>query len=62
MVSSSLHPPRLLTLLEVAERLAVSTKTLRRWIALNELRSHRLGRQIRVAEEDLHAFLARRRA
>lgn len=52
----------LLTLTEVAARLAVSTKTLRRWIALEQLRSHRLGRQIRVAEEDLQAFLASRRA
>lgn len=52
----------LLTLVEVAARLAVSTKTLRRWIALEQLRIHRLGRQIRVAEEDLQTFLASRRA
>lgn len=54
--------PRLLTLTEVAERLVVSPKTLRRWITLEQLRIHRLGRQIRVSEEDLHAFLAQRRA
>jgi excisionase family DNA binding protein len=46
---------------EVAERLAVSTKTVRRAITRQELRVHRLGRQIRISEEDLQAFLACRR-
>lgn len=52
----------LLTLAAVAERLAVSTKTVRRWIAGELLHAHRLGRQVRVAEEDLQLFLALRRA
>jgi excisionase family DNA binding protein len=46
---------------EVAELLTVSTKTVRRWIGREELRTHRLGRQLRVAEEDLAAFLGQRR-
>jgi len=46
---------------EVAELLQVSTKTVRRWIERQELRTHRLGRQLRVAEEDLAAFLGQRR-
>ncbi len=52
---------RLLTVNEVAGLLQVSTKTVRRWIERQELRTHRLGRQLRVAEEDLAAFLGQRR-
>ncbi len=52
---------RLLTVNEVAELLQVSSKTARRWIELQELRTHRLGRQLRVSEEDLAAFLGQRR-
>ena len=53
--------PRLLAVSEVAELLQVSSKTVRRWIERQELRTHRLGRQLRVAEEDLTAFLGQRR-
>ena len=52
---------RLLTVNEVAELLQVSSKTVRRWIERQELHTHRLGRQLRVAEEDLAAFLGQRR-
>ncbi len=52
---------RLLTVNEVAELLQVSSKTVRRWIERQELRTHRLGRQLRVSEEDLAAFLGQRR-
>ena len=52
---------RLLMVNEVAELLQVSSKTVRRWIERQELRTHRLGRQLRVTEEDLAAFLAQRR-
>jgi excisionase family DNA binding protein len=45
----------------VAEQLSLSTKTIRRWIDRGELRVHRLGRQIRISEDDLVAFLAGRR-
>jgi excisionase family DNA binding protein len=62
MTASPSRRAPLLTLAEAAARLAVSTKTLRRCIAQQELRIHRLGRQIRIAEEDLQAFLAVRRA
>ena len=51
----------LLAVSEVAALLQVSSKTVRRWIERQELRTHRLGRQLRVAEEDLTAFLAQRR-
>ena len=53
--------PRLLAVGEVAELLQVSSKTVRRWIERQELRTHRLGRQLRVSEEDLAAFLGQRR-
>ncbi|MBV9783725.1 MAG: helix-turn-helix domain-containing protein [Acidisphaera sp.] len=39
----------------------MSTRTIRRWLERGELRFHRLGRQHRVSEEDLIAFLARNR-
>jgi excisionase family DNA binding protein len=45
----------------VAKKLSVSTKTIRRWIERGELHVHRLGRQIRISEEDLVAFLASHR-
>ena len=53
--------PRLLTIDEIVERLNVCSKTIRRWIARNELPAHRLGRSVRVAEADLLAFLGNHR-
>ena len=50
--------PRMLTVADVAERLALSTKTVRRAIAARDLHVHVIGRQHRVAEEDLMAFIA----
>ena len=55
------HLPRLLTVDEIAERLGVCSKTIRRWITRNELPAHRLGRSVRVAEDDLIAFLGKHR-
>jgi excisionase family DNA binding protein len=53
--------PRLLSLKAVAERVSVSTKTLRRMIGRGELPVIRVGRQIRIAEDELMRFLNRRR-
>jgi excisionase family DNA binding protein len=53
--------PRLLSMQELADRFSVSSKTVSRWIASGELRAHRLGRQVRIAEEDANAFVAVRR-
>lgn len=47
-----------LTIAEVAERLRVATRTVRRWIESNNLVVYRVGGVVRVAESDLRAFLA----
>jgi excisionase family DNA binding protein len=46
---------------EVADSLDVSPRTVSRWIASGELIAHRFGRSVRIADDDLRAFLARRR-
>ena len=53
---------RFYTVSEVATLLAVSTRTIRRWIATGELLAHKFGRQVRISETDLRVFLERRRA
>jgi excisionase family DNA binding protein len=52
---------RLNTIAEVAERLNVCERTVRRWIAAGLLPVHRFGRTLRISEVDLAAFLALRR-
>ena len=46
------------TIAEVAERLHVSGRTIRRWIRANDLVAHRIKGIVRVAESDLRAFQA----
>jgi excisionase family DNA binding protein len=50
-------PFRLYTVKETAKQLASSEKTVRRLIDRGELRSHNIGRSIRIDHEDLAAFL-----
>ena len=52
------EPLRFFTVAEVAERLHVSTRTVRRWIENFELVTHRFGSAVRIAESDFKAFLA----
>jgi excisionase family DNA binding protein len=55
--------PRMLTVEEVARRLATSEETIRRWLRSGRLRGVRLGATRagwRVSEEDLAAFLRAR--
>ena len=59
--TTSLVSP-LTSITELAERLGVSTKTISRWIQSGELHAYRLGRQIRIAEEDVRNFVATRPA
>lgn len=49
---------RFFTIAEVAERLNVSTRTVRRWIEAGDLVVHRISGVVRIAESDLRAFLA----
>ena len=49
------------TIKQVAARLAVSLRTVRRLIAPGALPVHRIGRAVRVSEDDLARFLAARR-
>jgi excisionase family DNA binding protein len=49
----------LLTVLEAADYASVSTQTVRRWIRAGDLRILRAGRQIRIDESDLVAYLHR---
>ncbi len=58
---SSKPMTRFYTVAGVAELLAVSTRSVRRWIAAGELLAHRFGRQIRISELDLRAFVEWRR-
>src|SRR3954452_15051534 len=52
----------MLTIGQVAEHLAVSDRTVRRWIADRKLIAHRIGRSIRIATDDLRLFLSQYRA
>jgi excisionase family DNA binding protein len=52
---------RFYTIQEVSQALDVSPRTVSRWIASGELIAHRLGRSVRIADDDLRVFLARRR-
>jgi len=55
-------PSRLYSVKEVAQRLAVSIKSVRRWITAGDLRAYRLGHQLKISAEDLRSFLDRRGA
>lgn len=52
---------QLLDIPAVARRLDVCDKTVRRLIARGELRAHRIGRLLRVSEEELRRFINARR-
>ena len=41
----------------IADRLGVCDKTVRRLIARDELRAYRIGRQLRISEQDYFRFL-----
>ena len=54
--------PRLYDVTATADRLNVSTKTVRRLIANKHLPAHRIGRLVRIAEDDIQALLNHNRA
>jgi excisionase family DNA binding protein len=49
---------RFYTVAQIADMLAVSPRTVRRWIAAGELLAHKFRRQVRISEIDLRTFLA----
>jgi excisionase family DNA binding protein len=61
MTKASSRLPSMLSVEQVALQVGVSIKTVRRWINRREVHCHRLGRTIRVSEDDLIAFLNRHR-
>lgn len=50
--------PKCYAIKSVAEVLDVSTRTVRRWIRNRDLVVHRIDGVVRIAEDDLRAFLA----
>lgn len=53
--------PTCLSVSEVAKRLSISEKSVRRWVAVGDLHHHKLGASIRISEDDLASFLAAHR-
>jgi excisionase family DNA binding protein len=57
-MTSTVNTLRLVSLREAAEILAVSTKTVRRYIAAGDLEAFRLGgRTIRIKAESIERFI-----
>ena len=54
-------PPNLLSVNQVAHRLNVSTRTVRRLIATGEIVIYRIGRAVRIGEADLATYLTQTR-
>jgi excisionase family DNA binding protein len=51
--------PHFHTIKQVAKRLQVNERTVRRWIAAGLLEAaHKFGGVVRISEDDLRAFLA----
>ena len=53
-------PPKLLSVQATADRLDVSTQTVRRLIKAGSLPACRIGRQIRTSESDLAYYISQR--
>ncbi len=55
------EPERLLTITQVASYLQLSARTVRRLVAMRQLRCVRLGRSVRFDPADVFRFVAGRR-
>jgi excisionase family DNA binding protein len=53
--------PGFFTVAAVAALLAVSVRTVRRWIRRGDLVAHHFGSAVRIADSDLKSFIARQR-
>lgn len=61
-MSTTTRPPRrLLSVQETADALHVSTQTIRRLINRRALHVHRIGRGLRISEDDVQLYLNRTR-
>lgn len=52
---------RMYTVEEVAQRLRVNPRTVRGWIASGELIALDVGREYRISQSDLNAFMEKRK-
>jgi len=52
---------KLHTVPQIADRVAASTRTVRRWIENGLLVAHKINGLVRISEEDFQAFLAAHR-
>ncbi len=59
--TSRLKESAMLTVADVADHLGVCSKTVRRFVVTADLRVHRVGRLIRIHQDDLATFIALRR-
>jgi excisionase family DNA binding protein len=57
--NSGITEKEALSVIQIARHLFVSESAARRLIESGELKAHRVGRQWRVFEQDLHDYLAR---
>ena len=57
---ASVEIGRLLVIDEVAERLNVSARFVRRLIAARRIRYFKIGRHVRIAEDDIDAWVRQR--
>ena len=48
-----------ITVREVAQRLNVSERSVRRWISQGKIEKHQFGRSIRVSKSELNRFVRR---
>ena len=53
--------PQLYSVAEIAKRFGVSSKTITRRIDEGKIRRHKIGKQIRISEEDALNYLAQGR-
>jgi excisionase family DNA binding protein len=53
--------PRFFTIIDVANVLDVSTRTVRRWIKSKLLVAHRINGLVRISEADFRAFMSAHR-
>jgi excisionase family DNA binding protein len=54
-------PAKFFTIEEIAERMEVCDRTVRRWIESGLLVAHRINGLVRISEADFAAFLAAQR-